>query len=289
MEAAESHRHLHLSCPRRSDTRDALFLTPARARRRRRGDRSRPVMIRIAGSPIGYRLRWLGWQIAAVSGPAARSGARTRRIPAPARKLAIATAAFVVLAVIPDQTAQFLPRHARLRARKDGRGARDTDRLHAFGDAMFPCSPPAGRPSLHARRHRVGAGAARGRHLGRALARLSPPIVLFFAPSRWRRSCRSRSARSPSSSALERPAFTVPEGWFVLVWCTPKPRRRRRRMTCPPRRCRAGSGSEPSRGLRRSSGRDRPGTRSLHGGVRVRPPGSPAAPPSCRGRYRPGA
>ncbi|MFO0737395.1 MAG: hypothetical protein U0270_16005 [Labilithrix sp.] len=177
-------------------------------------------MIRIAGSPIGYRLGWLGWQITAVSD--LLLAAALVRVTDPgtrARKLAIATAAFVVLAVIPDQTAQFLLVTRGYELARMGAEARDTTDFIAFEDMMFPLT--SGWAAVLYTLGAIG-WALVLREVGiwsRALARLSPPMLVLFcaisvAPI-LPLAIRPKPELIGAGNAL---AFTVLEGWFVLVW-----------------------------------------------------------------------
>ena len=176
-------------------------------------------MIRIANSPVAYRLGWLGWQVTALSDlwlAAALLWVTDRGTRA--RRLAIFTAVFVVLAVIPDQTAQFLLTTRGFELATEGAAYRDATDFLAFEDMMFPLT--SGWAAVLYTLGAIG-WALVLREVGiwnRLLARLSPPmLVLFMAISVapiLPPALRPKPELIGAGNAL---AFTVLEAWFVLV------------------------------------------------------------------------
>jgi hypothetical protein len=176
-------------------------------------------MMRIADSPVGYRLGWLGWQVTALSDLllAAALFAVTRR-GTRARRMAILTFGFVVLAVIPDQTAQFLLTTRGFELAREGAAYRDTTDFIAFENMMFPLT--SGWAAVLYTLGAIG-WALVLREVGiwnRMLGRLSPPmLVLFMAISVAPivpLAIRPKPELIGAGNAL---AFTVLEAWFVLI------------------------------------------------------------------------
>lgn len=177
-------------------------------------------MIRIADSPIGYRLGWLGWQVTAVSDLLlAVALLRATEAGTRARKVAIITAVFVVLAVIPDQTAQFLLVTRGFELAKEGAAYRDPTDFIAFESVMFPLT--SGWAAVLYTLGAIG-WALVLREVGiwnRVLARLSPPMLVLFAAISVAPilplAIRPKPELIGGGNAL---AFTVLEAWFVFVW-----------------------------------------------------------------------
>jgi hypothetical protein len=136
-----------------------------------------------------------------------------------ARRMAIFTFAVVVLAVIPDQTAQFLLTTRGFELAKEGAAYRDTTDFIAFENMMFPLT--SGWAAVLYTLGAIG-WALVLREVGiwnRMLGRLSPPmLVLFMAISVapiLPVAIRPKAELIGAGNAL---AFTVLEVWFVLIW-----------------------------------------------------------------------
>jgi hypothetical protein len=177
-------------------------------------------MLRIADSPAAYRLGWLGWQVTALSDLLLAAALFAVTDPATrARRMAIFTFAVVVLAVIPDQTAQFLLTTRGFELAKEGAAYRDTTDFIAFENMMFPLT--SGWAAVLYTLGAIG-WALVLREVGiwnRVLGRLSPPmLVLFMAISVapiLPVAIRPKAELIGAGNAL---AFTVLEVWFVLIW-----------------------------------------------------------------------
>lgn len=176
-------------------------------------------MLRIAESPLSYRLGWLGWQITAVSDVLlAIALFRVTDAGTRARRWATWTAVLTGLAVIPDQAAQFLLVTRGVELARMGAPYRDTTDFLGFENIMFPLTSgwAAGLYTLGA----IG-WAVTLRSSGiwnRLLARLTPPMLALFgaisiAPL-LPLAVRPRPELIGGGNAV---AFTVLEGWFVAV------------------------------------------------------------------------
>lgn len=177
-------------------------------------------MTRLADAPVAYRLGWLGWQITAVSDLVLAAGlVRATAAGTRARTMAVAAAAVVVLAVIPDQAAQYLLVTRGYELAKMGAEYRDTTDFLAFEAMMFPLTSgwAAGLYTLGA----IG-WALVLREIGlwnRLLARLSAPMLVVFAAISVAPllplAVRPKPELIGAGNAL---AFTVLEGWFFVAW-----------------------------------------------------------------------
>lgn len=177
-------------------------------------------MLRIADSPVAYRLGWLGWQITAISDLLlAAALVRVTSARSRARRIAVVTAGFVVLAVIPDQTAQISLVTRGFELAREGAPYRDATDFIAFENMMFPLT--SGWAAVLYTLGAIG-WALVLREVGiwnRALARLSPPMLVLFsgisiAPI-LPLALRPKPELIGIGNAL---AFTVLEAWFALVW-----------------------------------------------------------------------
>lgn len=177
-------------------------------------------MIRIAESPVAYRLGWLGWQITALSDIA--FAVALLRITKPGtrpRSLAIVSAVFVVLAVLPDQAAQFLLVTRGHELAVEGARVRDATDFLAFERVMFPLT--SGWAALL---YTIAAIAwaltlrARGTW-SKLLARLSPPMLGLFVLISIAPIVPPGLRPSPELiGAGNAVGFTVLEVWFIAVW-----------------------------------------------------------------------
>lgn len=177
-------------------------------------------MVRIAASPIAYRLGWLGWQITAAT-DLLLAYALVRATPATtrARRLAVLAAGLVVLAVMPDQSAQYLLVTRGVELAQEGAAHADPTDFIAFERMIFPLT--SGWAALLYTLSAVG-WALVLREVGiwsRLLARLSGPmLVLFLAISVapvLPAAIRPKPELVGAGNAL---AFTVLEVWFGIVW-----------------------------------------------------------------------
>ncbi|MBX3226195.1 MAG: hypothetical protein KIT84_28520 [Labilithrix sp.] len=177
-------------------------------------------MIRIADSPVAYRLGWLGWQITAVSDIVfAIALLRITKPGTRPRTFAIVTAVLVGLAVLPDQAAQFLLVTRGVELAREGAEVRDATDFLAFEGVMFPLT--SGWAAI------LYTGAAIAWTLtlrvrgtwSKLLGRLSPPMLLLFVAISLAplvpRAVRPSPELIGAGNAL---AFTVLEAWFVAVW-----------------------------------------------------------------------
>ncbi len=169
---------------------------------------------RIAAAPLHYRLGWFGWQLTAASdvvlGVTLFSATRDGR----ARVFGAAQLVFVVLAVIPDQYAQF-----RLVTRGVELARLDPAAFAAFEKEMFPLT--SGWAAILYTLAAIGWAAAlrTSERWSRVLAWLTPPMLLLFlaisvAPV-------LPAAIRPSAELIgagNAIAFTLLEGWFVAVF-----------------------------------------------------------------------
>jgi hypothetical protein len=180
-------------------------------------------VMRIAATPLSYRLGWLGWQITAVS-DVLLAIALLRATPAgPARRAAIFQLVFVLLAVVPDQTAQLLLVTRGVDLARDAAARRDPTDFLAFEAAMFPLT--SGWAAILYTLAAIGWAwtlRASGRW-NRVLAYLSPPMLLLFlaisiAPV-LPASIRPSDERIGAGNAM---AFTILAAWFVAAFVAVK-------------------------------------------------------------------
>jgi hypothetical protein len=176
-------------------------------------------VMRIAASPLSYRLGWLGWQVTAFS-DVVFAVALLRASPAGwAWRAAFAQLVFVMLAIVPDQSAQFLLVTHGVDLARDAVARRDGTDFLAFEDAMIPLT--TGWAALLYTLAAIGwawALRAAGRW-SRPLAVLSPPMLLLFAAISIAPllpvAVRPSSAQIGAGNAL---AFTLLEAWFVAAF-----------------------------------------------------------------------
>lgn len=165
---------------------------------------------RIVAAPLRYRLGWFGWQLTAASDVVFA----VTLFRATKDRFGILQLVFVVLAVIPDQLAQF-----RLVTRGVELAQTDPAGFVAFEKEMFPLT--SGWAALLYTLAAIGwalALRASGRW-SRALAWSSPPMLLLFvaisvAPV-------LPLAIRPSAELIgggNAVAFTILEAWFVAVF-----------------------------------------------------------------------
>jgi hypothetical protein len=175
---------------------------------------------RIADSVISYRLGWLGWQITALSDllfGAALIGLTEKGTVA--RRWALISAGFTIIAVIPDQAAQFLLVTRGVELAREAAQYKDAKDFIAFEDSIFPLTTGVGAVF-----YTLGAigWAFTFRAIGlwnRVIARLTAPMLTLFmaisvAPL-LPISIRPRPELIGGGNAL---AFTILEGWFVAAW-----------------------------------------------------------------------
>jgi len=177
-------------------------------------------MIRVADSPIAYRLGWLGWQITAVSDIV--FAIALLRITKPGtlpRTFAVLTAVFVGLAVIPDQAAQFLLVTRGFELAREGAKVRDATDFISFENVMFPLTS-GWAAVLYTLAAIFWTMTLRARGTwSTLLGRLSAPMLLLFcaisvAPI-LPRGVRPSPEVIGGGNAI---AFTILEAWLLAVW-----------------------------------------------------------------------
>jgi hypothetical protein len=177
-------------------------------------------VIRIADSVPEYRLGWAGWQITALSDlifAAALIGLTAPK--SAARRWAWTSAAFTAIAVIPDQSAQFLLVTRGVELAREGAQYMDPKDFLTFEDAIFPLT--TGVAAVFYTLGAIGwAFTLRAAGLwNRFIARVATPmLVLFMAISLapiLPMSMRPKAALIGGGNAL---AFTILEVWFAAIW-----------------------------------------------------------------------
>lgn len=172
----------------------------------------------IAAHPVGWRLGWAGWQLTALSDIAFAAGLFMLTAPkSRARRYAIISAAFTFLAVIPDQAAQALLDTRGYNLAVDAANYHDATDYLAFEHDVFPLTSGWG-----ACLYTFGAigWAFTLRELGmwsRWLTRLTIPMLTLFLAI----SIAPLIPNGPSPKLIgmgNALAFTLLEGWFVLVF-----------------------------------------------------------------------
>jgi hypothetical protein len=177
-------------------------------------------VIRIAGSPVAYRLGWLGWQITAASDLVlAAALLRMTTAGTPPRRIAIVAAILVVLAVIPDQTAQLLLVTRGVELAREGAQQANATEFLVFEDVMFPLT--SGWAALLYTLGAIGwALTLRASGLwSRPLAWLSTPMLALFVAISIAPILPVEVRPNPALiGGGNEVAFTLLEGWFVAAW-----------------------------------------------------------------------
>jgi hypothetical protein len=172
-------------------------------------------MARIAASPLHYRIGWLGWQVTAASDIVLAIALFRATREGRARRAGLVQLVLVVLAVIPDQLAQFLLVTRGVELARAG----DAAAFIAFENTMFPITS-GWAAALYTLAAIAWAFALRASGLwNRALAWISPPMLILFcaisvAPL-------LPVAIRPSAELIgggNAVAFVILEGWFVAVF-----------------------------------------------------------------------
>ena len=136
-------------------------------------------VMRIAASPLAYRLGWLGWQVTAAS-DIVFAIALLRASGERARRAAVVQLILVVLAVIPDQGAQFMLVTRGVELARAAAASGDPSVFIAFENTMFPLT--SGWAALLYTLAAIGWAYTfrlSGRY-NRTLALLSPPMLTLF-------------------------------------------------------------------------------------------------------------
>ena len=176
-------------------------------------------VMRIAASPLSYRLGWLGWQVTAFSDIVLGIALLRANPTGPARRAANAQLVFVLLAVIPDQVAQFLLVTRGVELASDAAVRGDPTDFLAFEGTMFPLTSGWAAILYTLAAIAWAATLRAGGRWSRALSLLSPPMLLLFvaisvAPV-------LPVAIRPSNELIGAGnafAFTVLEVWFVAAF-----------------------------------------------------------------------
>lgn len=172
----------------------------------------------IAERPLSWRLGWAGWQITALSDLVFMVGLLVLTAPdSRARRYAIASAVFTVLAVIPDQSAQALLDTRGYNLAVDAARYHDLTDYLAFENEIFPLT--SGWAALFYTLGAIG-WALTLREVGiwsRWAGRVTVPMLILFLAI----SIAPLIPHGPSAKLIGMGnglAFTILELWFVLIF-----------------------------------------------------------------------
>ena len=173
-------------------------------------------VVRIAASPMSYRLGWLGWQITALSD--VLFAIALLRAPWAPRGWAIAQLVFVILAVIPDQGAQLLLVTRGIDLAREAAATGDVSTFIAFENTMFPLT--SGWAALLYTLAAIAWAVTfeKGARWNRALRLVTIPMLTLFvaisvAPV-LPLAIRPKAELIGGGNAL---GFTILEAWFVAA------------------------------------------------------------------------
>jgi hypothetical protein len=175
-------------------------------------------VLRIAASPLSYRVGWLGWQITALSDVVLAVALVRAHEVGVARRAALVQLVLVLLAVVPDQGAQLMLVTRGIELARAAAASGDASPFLAFEERMFPLT--SGWAALLYTLAAIGWAVTlrAGGRWSRALATLSPPMLLLFvaisvAPI-LPEGVRPKSELIGAGNAL---GFALLEGWFVAA------------------------------------------------------------------------